>query len=120
MQNKNKLNDIINCIIEGIKEKKGEDIVKIDLLQLEQAVTDCFIICHAQSNRQVDAIADHIEKSLRKEMQEHVYHKEGAEQADWILLDYTNVVVHVFKKDIRTLYNLEELCGDGKLTQISD
>lgn len=119
MQN-NKLNDLINCIIEGIKEKKGEDIVKIDLLHLDQAVTDCFIICHAQSNRQVDAIADHVEKKARKDINEHVFHKEGAEQADWILLDYTDVVVHIFKKDIRTLYNLEDLWGDGKLTRISD
>jgi ribosome-associated protein len=120
MQSKSKLKEVINCIIESIQEKKGEDIVKIDLMHLEHSVTDFFIICHAQSNRQVDAIADHVEKSLRKNMQEHIFHKEGAEQADWILLDYTDVVVHVFKKDIRTLYNLEDLWGDGKLTRISE
>ncbi|ALO14947.1 Ribosomal silencing factor RsfS [Salinivirga cyanobacteriivorans] len=120
MQGQNKPGDIINCIIEGIKEKKGEEIVKLDLKNLEQAVTDYFIICHANSNRQVDAIADHVEKNLRKQYQEHVLHKEGTSQAEWILLDYANIVVHVFKKDVRNTYKLEELWGDGELTRISD
>lgn len=120
MQGQNKPNDIINCIIEGIKEKKGEEIVKINLLNLDKAVTDYFIICHANSNRQVDAIADHVEKILRKQYHEHVVHKEGFAQAEWILLDYSDVIVHVFKKDVRNTYKLEELWGDGELTRISD
>lgn len=120
MQGQNKSHEILNCIIEGIKEKKGEEIVKINLESLENAVTDYFIICHANSNRQVDAIADNIEKNLRKQYQEHVFHKEGASQAEWILLDYSNIVVHVFKKDVRYNYKLEELWGDGELTRISD
>jgi ribosome-associated protein len=120
MQKNETSNEIVNSIIEGIKEKKGENIVAIDLHELENAVTDHFIICHGSSNRQVDAIADHIEKKLRKQYHESVFHKEGEQQANWILLDYSNFVVHIFQKDVRERYKLEELWADGKTTVIND
>lgn len=120
MQHRTKENDIIDSIIEGIREKKGKDIVKINLENLEYAVTDYFIICHAQSTRQVDAIAEYVEKSLRNKYQEHVVHKEGASQAEWILLDYSNIVVHVFQEEIRNTYKLEELWGDGDVIHLGN
>lgn len=111
---------LLESIIEGIKEKKGEEIVQINLRELENSVTDFFIICHAQSGRQVDAIADNVEKKLRKNLNEHVIHKEGFSQAEWVLLDYSNIVVHVFHKDARNQYQLEDLWGDGKFTRFND
>lgn len=120
MQNKNNTTDILNSIIEGMKEKKGVDIVKIDLRKTENSITDYFIICHGSSNRQVDAIADHIENTLKNEHQERLIYKEGVKQAEWILLDYFNIIVHIFQKDTRNLYKLEELWADGEITKFND
>ncbi len=120
MHQKNEVKVLLESIIEGIKEKKGEEIVQINLLKLEHSVSDYFIICHAQSGRQVDAIADNVERRLRKNFNEHVIHKEGASQAEWVLLDFSNIVVHVFQKDVRNQYQLEELWGDGEFTRFND
>eukprot|EP01156_Anaeramoeba_ignava_P014143 Anaeramoba_ignava/a608344_15.p3 GENE.a608344_15~~a608344_15.p3 ORF type:complete len:129 (-),score=6.66 a608344_15:2091-2477(-) len=108
------------CIIDGIRDKKGEDIVLINLTKVEHAVTDNFIICHANSNRQVDAIADNIKMKVRTECNEAVSHVEGEQTADWILLDYLNTVVHIFKKEIRELYKLEDLWGDAEIKYFND
>ncbi len=120
MHQQNEEKKLLESIIEGIREKKGEEIVQISLLELENSITDYFVICHAQSGRQVDAIADNIEKRLHKNFNEQVIHKEGFSQAEWILLDYSNIVVHVFQKDVRNQYQLEDLWGDGKFTRFND
>lgn len=108
------------CIISGIRDKKGEDITQINLKHIEHAVADHFIICHANSNRQVDAIADNIKRKVKTECHEAVSHVEGEQNADWILLDYLNTVVHIFKKEIREMYKLEELWGDAEIKHFSE
>lgn len=120
MQKNKNVTEIVACIIESIKEKKGEEIVTIDLTKLENTITDYFIICHGNSNRQVDSIAEGIERKLKTDYNEHVFYKEGVQQAEWILLDYFNIVVHVFQKDIRHHYKLEELWADGEITTVSN
>jgi ribosome-associated protein len=111
---------LLNNIIEGILEKKGQDIVDLDLTKVHNAVCDHFIICDAESNTQVNAIADSVEKKVKEELNQRVGHREGLENALWILLDYYSIVVHVFQRDIREYYKLEELWGDAHITHIND
>ena len=99
--------------VQGLQEKKGLDIVTIDLRGLGSAFTDFFVICHGSSNRQIDALADSVEDEMRKVLNERPTHREGSEVAEWVLLDYYNVVVHIFSKPKRDFYALEELWGDG-------
>jgi len=107
----------VNCVVKGIQEKKGKEIVSIDLTNLDNAVCRYFIICHGDSNTQVSAIAQSIEKEMEETHQEKVLHSQGYENAQWILLDYFDYVVHIFQKEYRDFYNLEELWADGKFKQ---
>jgi len=102
-------------IIYGIQEKKGSDIVRLDLRNIKTSVSDYFIICHADSATQVRAIANSVEFEMTKELGEEPWRKEGFENGEWILLDYINVVVHVFQKDTRYHYGVEELWGDAEI-----
>jgi ribosome-associated protein len=111
---------IVNHIIEGIKEKKGKEIVSINLTALETAVCRYFINCHGDSNTQVSAIAHWIEKSIEETHNEKVWRKQGFENAQWILLDYVDIVVHIFQKEFRDFYNLEELWADGNISRIEN
>lgn len=104
--------------IRGIQEKKGHDIVCIDLREIHNAVCDYFVICHGDSHRQVEAIANSVEDETRDHLKEKPWHKEGFENAEWILLDYISVVVHVFHKDAREFYSLEKLWADAKIEAI--
>ncbi|MBS3915140.1 MAG: ribosome silencing factor [Bacteroidetes bacterium] len=97
----------------GMQEKKGIEIITMDLRKLKSAFADMFVICHGNSDRQVEAIADGVEEEIRKATGEKPLHREGSEQAEWILLDYVNVVVHIFQKEKRSFYGLEELWGDA-------
>jgi ribosome-associated protein len=106
-------------IIQGIQEKKGKDIVCLDLKNIENAVCSYFIVCHGDSNTQVNAIADSIYDVVKKASGEFPWHKEGFQNAEWILLDYSNVVVHIFQKEIRDYYNLEKLWADAKIRKIA-
>ncbi len=106
-------------IIEGIQDKKGEDIVKLDLRKIENTICDFFIICHADSKMQLQAISDHVVKTVRNKTKERVWHKEGHENAHWILLDYANVVVHVFESKARQFYDIENLWADAKTTKVN-
>jgi ribosome-associated protein len=99
----------------GMQEKKGYDVVTMDLRKLRSAFADFFVICHGSSDRQVEAIADGVEEEIRKATGEKPLHREGAEQAEWILLDYVNVVFHVFQQEKRGFYGLEELWGDAEI-----
>ncbi len=111
---------LIDHIIEGIKEKKGKEIVSINLSALDSAVCRYFIICHGDSNTQVSAIAQWVEKSLEENLNERVWKKQGFENAQWILLDYVDIVVHIFQKEFRDFYNLEELWADGLIRKIEN
>ena len=111
---------LIDNIISAILEKKGKDVINIFLGDIENAVCDNFIICHGDSNTQVNAIADSIEEKIKKNLREEVGHREGLANAQWVLLDYSNIVVHIFQKEYRDYYKLEELWGDAVITKIMD
>ena len=107
-------------IIKGIEEVKGNDIDILDLRALENTVCDYFVICNGNSNTQVNAIVNSIQKLVSKELKDKPWHVEGAEVADWVLMDYVHIVVHVFQKHIREYYNIESLWGDAKITSIEN
>jgi len=108
------LNDLI---IDSIQDIKGKNIVKLDLRQLEDAPTDFFIICEGDSNTQVGSIAGNIKKRLKQEAQQVASHIEGEKNSLWILMDYFNVVIHVFYKETRKYYELEDLWSDAIITE---
>lgn len=107
-------------IVKGIQEKKGTNIVILDLKGIGNAIADYFIICTGTSDTQIDAISDSVEKEVHEAADEKPWHREGFQNKEWILLDYVNVVVHVFKNDVRSFYGLEELWGDAVITQVED
>ena len=111
---------LIDKIVEAIQDTKGEDILLFNLSKIENSVADAFIICSANSNTQVSAIAGNIEKKVRNELKERPWHVEGTETATWVLVDYVSVVVHVFQKHIREYYDIEELWGDAEITRIEE
>ena len=110
---------LIDIIINSIQEKKGYDIVCLDLRKSEGAICDFFIICHGNSTTQVRAIADFVDKEVSKSHGYKPWSKEGYENMQWVLLDYVDVVAHVFMPESREFYDIESLWGDAKITQIS-
>ena len=111
--------ELISVIIKGIDDVKGDDIQLLDLREIENTVCDYFIICSGSSNTQVNAITGSIQKLVSKELKDKPWHIEGQNNSEWILMDYVNVVVHVFQKHVREFYDIESLWGDAKITQIS-
>ena len=109
---------LITTIIGGIEEVKGKKITILDLREIENTVCDYFIVCEGSSNTQVNAIVGSIQKQVSKTLKDKPWHIEGTENAEWVLMDYVNVVVHVFQKHIREYYDIESLWGDAKTTQI--
>jgi len=109
---------LITNIIIGIEDVKGQDIEILDLRELENTVCDYFIICNGTSNTQVNAIVNSIQKTVSKKLHEKAWHIEGSDNAEWILMDYVHVVVHVFQKHIREFYDIEGLWGDAKQVKI--
>ena len=109
---------LVDKIVEAIQDTKGEDIQIFDLSGIENSVADTFVICSGNSNTQVSAIAGNIEKKVRNDIRERPWHVEGTENAMCVLVDYVSVVVHVFQKQIRDYYDIEELWGDAKITKI--
>jgi len=107
---------LAEIIVAGIREKKGENIVKLDLRKLDTSVCDSFIICQADNPRQVVAIADGVEDYVWENTKEWPKHKEGKENAEWILLDYVDVVVHIFLDEKRDFFKLEKLWADAERT----
>jgi ribosome-associated protein len=101
--------------IYGIQEKKGNDIVRLDLRNIFSSVSDYFVICHADSSTQVKAIANSVEEEIFKATQQEPWRKEGLEYGEWILLDYIDVVVHIFRTDKREFYGVEDLWGDAEI-----
>lgn len=115
MTEKSTSNKLVDAVVDSIEDIKGENITILDLKEIDNAVSEYFIICNGNSNTQVSAIAANIEKKVRNTIKERPIHVEGTENAQWILLDYGNVVVHVFQKHIREFYDLESMWGDAKL-----
>ncbi len=110
--------DLLANIIKGIEEVKGDNIKILDLRTIDNTVCDYFVICDGNSNTQVNAIVGSIQKIVSKELKDKPWHVEGAENGEWVLMDYINIVVHVFQKHIREYYNIENLWGDAKITTI--
>ncbi len=108
---------IADAIIKGIQEKKGNEIVCLNLQGIENAVCDYFIICHGDSSTQVEAIARSIEEFVNKRTGQHPWHSEGKENAEWVLIDYVDVVVHIFQREMREFYNLEALWADAEVLE---
>ena len=109
---------LIAQIIKGIEEVKGQDITILDLRDIENTVCDYFVICNGTSNTQVNAILSSVQKTVSKSLKDKPWNIEGTDNAEWVLMDYVNVVVHIFQKHIREVYNIEELWGDAKSTLI--
>lgn len=105
--------EIFSIIIKAIQDKKGENIVSLDLSQIPEAVADFFIICQANSNTQVRAIADFVEDQVQQHLGEEPYKHEGFTAQQWILVDYVNIVVHVFQPETRQFYSLEDMWSDA-------
>jgi ribosome-associated protein len=104
---------LLEIIVDSIEDKKGENIVTLDLTKLKFAMADYFIICHASNKIQVEAIVQHIEEKVFKKLKEEPFTTEGRHNAEWILMDYFNVVVHVFLAEKRDYYGLEALWADA-------
>ena len=109
---------LYKAIVEGMQENKAQDIVVLDLRKLSSAVCDYFVICSGESSTQVDGIANSVARFTRQELKEKPWHIEGKSNSEWILLDYIDVVCHIFYKDARKFYELEELWSDAERTNI--
>jgi len=117
-EGKNNLDLLITTIIDGIEDVKGKEIILLDLREIDNTVCDYYIICEGTSNTQVTAIVNSIQKKVSKNIKDKPWHVEGLDNAEWVLMDYVNVVVHVFQKQTRDYYDIESLWGDAKTTVI--
>tara|TARA_B100001175_G_C19040000_1_gene416820 strand:- start:133 stop:495 length:363 start_codon:yes stop_codon:yes gene_type:complete len=115
---KRSYNNLISTIVEGIEEVKGEEINILDLRKIEARVCDYFVICEGTSNTQVSAIVNSISKRVSKGLKDKAWGIEGMENAEWVLMDYIDVVVHVFQKQKREHYDIEGLWGDAKTLEL--
>lgn len=107
--------ELLNAVIEGIQEKRGNNIISMSFEGKESAICDYFVICDVNSNRQVQAVADSVEEYAFKNAGEKPVHKEGKENSQWVLLDFTDIVVHVFQSEWREFYGLENLWADAEV-----
>ena len=108
------------AIIKGIQEKKGMSLISLDLTDVSDSISDFFIICHGDSPNQVRAIGESVQQVVKEELSERVGHSEGFDNLEWVLLDYFDCVVHIFLKEKRGFYNLEELWNDARITEYED
>lgn len=106
---------LAEIIVQGIAEKKGKDIISINLGTVKSSICDYFIVCHGTSRPHVEAIADSIEKEVKKAVDLKPLHKEGFQNSEWILLDYIDVVAHIFMEKTRDFYQLETLWADAEI-----
>ena len=111
--------ELADAVIRGMQERKAERIVRVDLRELPHAVSDIFLICHGNSDTQVEAIARSVEEQTKKEFGEGPWHVEGKENGEWLLLDYANVVAHIFYRETRDFYDLEGLWADARIDAIA-
>lgn len=117
-ENKQSSDELIALIIDGIEDVKGVEINLLDLRDIDNTVCDFFIICNGTSNTHVNAIVSSVQKKVSKAIKTKPWHVEGTDNSEWVLMDYVNVVVHVFQRPIRERYDIEGLWGDGKLIAI--
>ena len=109
---------LVKAIIDSIKQHKGKEVISLDLRGIETAICDFFIICHGTSNTHIASIAENIRKEISKQMKEKPWHTEGEANKEWVLMDYFNVVVHIFNKEKRDFYKLEDLWADANIKYI--
>ena len=112
--------ELCKLVVHGMQEKKAMDIVVMDLRKVKNAVADFFVICSGNSDTQIDALANSIEDEVYKVSKTEPWQKEGKANGEWILIDYVDVVAHIFNKDRRKYYDLEELWGDAVVTHLED
>lgn len=117
---KDEVTPLLNSIIKGIEEKKGTDITTLDLRKIHNAICSYFIICNGNSTTQVEAIADSVIEQAEKDLSEKPWHVEGYENKDWILIDFVDIVVHIFRPEVREFYGLEELWADAEITRMQE
>ncbi|MDP2722391.1 MAG: ribosome silencing factor [Bacteroidales bacterium] len=108
---------ILAQVVAGMQEKKAKDIVSLNLQSINHAVTKYFVICHAASKTQIGAIYNSIEEFVLKNCDAKPFHREGIQNSEWILIDYFDVVVHVFQEDLRNFYKIENLWADAPITR---
>ena len=109
---------LVKAIIDSIKQHKGKEVTSLDLRGIETAICDFFIICHGTSNTHIASITENVRKDISKQMREKPWHTEGEANKEWILMDYFNVVVHIFNKEKRNFYKLENLWADANIKYI--
>lgn len=112
--------ELVKTLIEGLQENKAVDIVKIDLRKIESSVCKYFLICHGTSSTHVNGIAVTAEEYVREKINEKMWRLEGQQNSEWILLDYADVVVHIFQREKREYYRLESLWADATVTKIQN
>ena len=112
--------ELVDKVVEGIQEKKGSNIVILDMTEIDNSICQYFVICEGDSNIHVDAVADSVDEYVRTKLNERPFHIEGRDNVEWILIDYVDVIVHVFQKAVREFYNLEGLWADAKRTEIEN
>jgi|SRR5690606_38620064 ribosome-associated protein len=111
---------LCDAIVKGMQEKKAFDILVLDLRKVKNAIADFFVICSGGSDKQLDAIAESVDAEVYKALNESPWHIEGKNNKEWVLLDYFDVVAHIFRKDKREFFALEKLWGDAEVTEIED
>ncbi|MDR2650767.1 MAG: ribosome silencing factor [Prevotellaceae bacterium] len=109
--------ELLNVAVDAMQEKKAQNIISLNLSELKNSICKYFIICNADSHTQVSAISDNIEDKVLEKLNEKVWRRNGIENAFWIILDYGDVVIHIFQTEQRNFYRLEELWADAELTQ---
>ncbi|HSG68035.1 MAG TPA: ribosome silencing factor [Bacteroidales bacterium] len=120
MASKNDINSrqLVDIVVSALEDKKGLEIIFIDFSNIGNTVAQYFVICHGTSNVHVATLANGVIEKVHKELGEKPWNKEGMENAEWILLDYADVVVHLFQENTRHFYNLESLWADMKMTHV--
>jgi ribosome-associated protein len=111
---------LVDSVVKGIFEKKGLNVIRIDLRKLETRIADYFVICHGSSTTQVDSISYSVEDTVRKDTGQKPLHREGLENCFWVLIDYGDVIVHVFQEEYRNFYSLESLWADANVVKLED
>ena len=112
--------ELSEIVVQGMLEKKAHNVVVMDLKGVKNSVADYFVICSGNSDTQVDAISSSVDEEVSKNASQNPWHKEGFQNKEWVLLDYVDVVAHVFLKDKRDFYNLEGLWGDAVTTKVEE